>query len=108
MFVVMFLVKPKKYIIVPEEFILDLNEQKLRNYGTNIYQKFLVFWSNAALDENQIPRCDYEPNFYLEPTDEFPPPLNIIETCYIGRTIKFFGKYGFLLLFNFSSNCNLV
>lgn len=87
---------------MPEEFIFGLNEEKLRNYGTNTYQNYTIFWSIAALDENQVPRYGYEPNFFLEPLNEFPPPFNIVDACYIGRTIKFFGKYYFQLLFNFS------
>lgn len=44
-FAVAYLIAPKKHVVVPENYIFDLNEAKLRNYGVNSNQTHKVFWS---------------------------------------------------------------
>lgn len=81
-FVVVFLMKPKKYVVVPENFIFDLDQTKLKNIGANRNQNFKIFWSNIG--------NDVQPNFNAEESEIYPP--NIIEACYIGRVYKFYSE----------------
>lgn len=94
MFVVIYLTASKKHIIVPENFILGLCEEKLKNYGANSNQTHLIFWSKAALfGVDEIPDSTYQVNFSLKPTNEYPPPANVIDTCYFGLIKRFFRKF---------------
>lgn len=89
MFVVVFLVDSKKHIIVPEEFVFDLDEESLKNKGKNPNFRYTVFWSENALDENGIPRAEYVPDFNLVKVIDFPP---IGDACYLGQVKKFYSK----------------
>lgn len=70
MFFVVFLVAPKKNVVIPYSWILGINNHmdKFMNYGLNTNQNFLAFYTNknAAFDENDIPRCDYCANFQAD------------------------------------------
>lgn len=85
-FVAIFLIRSKKTVVVPEEWVQELSNAKLKNNGKNSYQDFLVFWSAT----------DGKPNYLLQPN--FNAPLdheyhaNVNEVCYIGRVKRFFGK----------------
>lgn len=92
MFVVVFINRDETYTIVPEQWIYDLNEQKIRNYGNNPNQKDRIFYSLNGV-ENGIPNAEYEPNFFLPTTNVFPPSVDLIETCYYGYIQRFFGAY---------------
>lgn len=76
----------KETVVVPEEWVQELSNAKLKNNGKNSYQDFLVFWSAT----------DGKPNYLLLPN--FNAPLNyeyhadVDEVCYIGRVKRFFGK----------------
>lgn len=97
MFVVIYLISPKIYVVVPEKFVHDLVQSKLKNYGANKNQNYLIFWSENALNDERIPDSLFQPNFHLPLSDVYPPPES--EACYIGRLKKFFGEY--LLYFSF-------
>lgn len=93
MFVVVYLKDAKKNIIVPEEWIFDLDEQKLKNHGANSNQNYLVFWSYYGIyGDDDIPNAAYEPNFFLDKMVEYPPPHGVAECCYIGRIKHFYPK----------------
>lgn len=92
MFVVVHLIEPKKRIIVPENFILGLSEQSLKNYGTNSNINYTVYWSKDALgDENNEPNANHETNFRLAKSNVYPPD-DLRETCYNARLKYFFSK----------------
>lgn len=84
-FVLVFLKEPKKYVVVPENFIFDLDQQKLKNNGANRNQNFKIFWSNDI-------NCT-APNFDAEESKIHPPI--VVEACYIGRVYKFYSEYYF-------------
>lgn len=88
-FAVVYLIKPKKHIVVPENFIFDRNDIKLKNYGVNSNQ---VFWCES----------DGEPNFDANESNEFPPISG--EGCYKSRIWKFFGRLTILKISNFLIN----
>lgn len=92
MFVVVFLRDANCYTVVPEEFILDVNEKTVKNYGINRNQHRRIFFSKEWF-ENQVIKVNLEqqfvPNFDLPYTAVYPLPIHMGETCYIGRMIKF-------------------
>lgn len=90
MFVVVFLVDPKVHVIVPEEFIFNLDEQSLKNVGKNGNFKYKVFYAENCIDENGIQNYECVPNFNLADCIEFPP---VGEACYIGKLKRFFSEY---------------
>lgn len=79
-FAVAYLIAPKTHIVVPENYIFDLNEAKLKNYGVNSNQTHKVFWS----ENDGIPTFDGIESF------EFPPHGG--EGYYRCRILKFFGE----------------
>lgn len=89
MFVVVFLVEPKKYIIVPEEFIFALDEESLKNIGKNGNFSYKIFWSDNCVDNEGVPDKEYPPDFSLENSAPFPPAD---KACYIGKLKRFFCK----------------
>lgn len=90
MFIVVFLVDAKKHIIVPEEFIFNLDEESLKNKGKNPSFRYTVFWSENALDANGVPQADYLPDFNLTKSIDYPP---IGDACYLGQIKKFHSEY---------------
>lgn len=89
-YVVVYLKRAKKHIIIKENWIQDISNAKLKNNGRNTNQDFLVFWSAT----NDVANFDQTPNFnallnhvYVPTTEE--------GFCYIGRVIRFFGKSKF-------------
>lgn len=96
-YVVVYLKRPQKYIIIRENWIQDLSNAKLKNNGRNTNQDFLVFWSGT----NDVANFDQPPNFnallnhiYVPTTEE--------GFCYIGRVIRFFGKKKFNIYYRFN------
>lgn len=83
MFVIVYLKDAKKQIIIPQEWIMDLDQEALNNQGKNSNQNRRIFYSRIG---NQV-----APNFNLVLSKEFP-PFEINETCYIGRIKRFCGK----------------
>lgn len=81
----------KKHVVVREDFVYDLNQEKLKNYGVNRNQKYRVFWSN---DE----KCQTA-NFNANLSSVHPPIEN--EACYNATLYRFYCKFYFVLLFIF-------
>lgn len=92
MFVLIYIKEIKKRVIVPEEWIFDQNEECLKNNGVNRNRDVLVYWSNNGVDVNGCPDGSYPPNFHVEVVNVHPPPNDIVEACYIARTLHYFGK----------------
>ena len=95
MLVVVYLQDPKKYTVVPESFIYDLNERSLKNRGVNRNQSRLIYFSQECFENMQAnENVDEEigPNFHCPITMEYPLPFNLVETCFIGRMICFEGE----------------
>lgn len=105
MFVVVYLVGPKKLTVVPEEFIFDLNQRKLKNFGCNSNQVHRIYFSKEWY-QNQTDGVNlqekFEPNFNLRPRNVYPLPDNETEAVFLGYLRKFEGMYH-ELLFNFIS-----
>lgn len=93
MFVVIHLLKSNKRIIIPENFIFDLCEQRLKNSGCNTNHKYLIFWSkNAIGDGENVPDIHCKPNFKAPVSSIFPPANDAIEACYEAQLRCFFSK----------------
>lgn len=90
MFVVIVLAESKFHLIVPEQWVYDLNEFKLRNWGVNSNQKHLVYWNRTVFDTflNE-PKTDIQPNFDAEIRSVFGTKD---ECCFHGYLIKFWSK----------------
>lgn len=82
MYYVVFLVKPRKYIVIPHNWLRDgdnLIMEKFINQGLNSNQKHLCFWSEEGFDG--------APNFNANVADEFPSGEQ--QACYICYVLKF-------------------
>lgn len=86
-YVVVYLKRAKQFVIVKENFIQDLSNAKLKNYGRNSNQDFLVFWSAT----NHVADWALEPNLNAPLSDVYEETTDA-GVCYIGRIVKFFGK----------------
>ncbi|XP_055300552.1 uncharacterized protein LOC129567536 [Sitodiplosis mosellana] len=89
MLVVVYLMDAKKNIIIPQDWILALDQETLNNVGKASYQHRRIFWSNHGLSDDGIPDESIAPNFYLPLSKTFPPPENLAETCYIARVKQY-------------------
>lgn len=85
------LISSGKKLVVSEGWIKDLIGAKLKNYGVNSNQKFMVYWSNksGAVTEQNIPNLQFEPNFSAPLREIFQVD---IEACYVCNVLKYFGK----------------
>lgn len=92
MYVTVYIKVAKKYIVVPENWCYDIDEQKLKNNGVNSNQDIRIFWSSIGVDENGRPFCDYPPKFHLDEAKEYPPEKGLTEACYIGSTKYYYSK----------------
>lgn len=90
MFVVVFIKSVSKYVVIPEEWIFDVNEEQLKNKGVNSNRDVLVFWSTSGIKNDGQPDATYAPNFLIPKSSVFPPPND--EACYLARTIHYYGK----------------
>lgn len=76
MYYVVYLVRFKRNIIVPQNWILRIQDhwEKFINNGLNKNQKFVCFWTDnqMAFDENGTPLENFEPNFDASLCDVFP------------------------------------
>lgn len=90
---------PKYHIIVPESYIFGLNnvQAELKTWGVNNKRDHLVYWKRSFLDDNVVPQSEENPNFYLAPRTDFPPPPEIDSACYKVRVKRFFSEYLHLL-----------
>lgn len=89
MFVVVLIKSLKRYVVVPEEWVFDINEQSLKNNGVNRNRNVLMFWSENGIGNDNEPDHEYKPNFTLKKETVFPPPDG--QGCYIVRMIHFYG-----------------
>lgn len=46
-FVVVYLIRAREFVVVPDNWVQELNSAKLKNYGTNSNQNFLVFLGSS-------------------------------------------------------------
>lgn len=95
MLVVVYLSEAKRYTVVPEQFIYRLNERNLKNLGLNRNQSRLIYFSADVFEKLERKEV-FEtpiPNFNLEISTIYPLPNDLNETCFLGRLIKFEGKF---------------
>lgn len=85
-FVVVYLIRAREFVVVPENWVQDLSNAKLKNNGRNSNQDFLIFWS--AIDGE--PNLHRVVNFNATLDSVYYSTVN--EVCYLGRIKKFFGK----------------
>lgn len=91
MLVIVYLVEAKKQIVIPQEWVMDLDQEILNNSGKNSNQNRRIFWSSVGMD-GQFPDATIAPNFNLQKSTVFPPE-NANETCYLARIKRFCCKY---------------
>lgn len=108
MLVVVYLITAKKNIIIPQNWIMGLNQETLNNIGKASYQNRRIFWSEHGFNDVGLPNASIEPNFRLPLSNTFPP--NIAETCYIARVKRYCGECCIKEIFQywFFSNSNLA
>lgn len=95
MLVLVYLSDPKQHTVVPESFIYDLNERSLKNRGVNRNQNRLIYFSRQwfeNMEQNRNLDEEFVPNFHCPLTIEYPLPNGLVETCFIGRMIRFVCK----------------
>lgn len=85
-FVVVYLLRAKKFIVIRKNWVQDLMNAKLMNNGRNSNQNFLIFWS---ANEN-VANFNVQPNFDAPLSSRYEETVD--EICYLGRIIKFFGE----------------
>lgn len=92
MFVIVYLRVPKCYTVVPEEFIMDLKEKNVKNYGINRNQARRIYFSKEWF-ENQTNKVNLDqqfvPNFHLPCTALYPLANDVAETNFEGHMILF-------------------
>lgn len=86
-FVVVYLVGARELAVVPETWVQDLSNAKLKNNGRNSNVNFLVYWSAT----NDHANLDREPNFGAPIMAQYHQTAD--EVCYMCRIKKFFGMY---------------
>lgn len=95
MFVVVYLTGPKKLTVIPEKFIFDLNERKLKNYGCNSNQSQRIYFSQQWF-QNQIDKInldqEFTPNFDLRASSVYPLPNTVNEAVFVALLKKFESK----------------
>lgn len=85
-YVVVYLLRARDFVVVPEDWVLELNTAKLKNNGRNSNQDFLVFCSFIDYE----PILNKRPNFNATLTSAFNGTVD--QACFICRVKKFFGK----------------
>lgn len=93
-FVVVYLIGAREFAVVPDTWVQDLNNAKLKNNGKNSNLDFLAYWSATDGHAN----LNRKPNFAAPIVDQYHDTTD--EVCYLSRVKKFFGTY---LLFRHSS-----
>lgn len=90
MFITAFIVSVKKNVIIPEEWVFDVNQELLKNKGVNSNRNVLIYWSKSAIGNDGIPNAMHVPNFSATKSVVFPPTTD--EACYLARTTHYFGE----------------
>lgn len=97
MFVTVFLTESKMRTVVPKKFIYRLCQVNLDNRGVNRNQNRRIYFSKnlfELLQRGENPNLtEYEAKFDLPTTQVYPLPSELQETCFIGRTIRYWGKH---------------
>lgn len=82
-----------------ENWINDLNEFKLKNYGANRNQTHLVYFNKSLVENrNNWPNSSFTPNFNATLVDDVD-GITVDECCFYATIVKFWRKYFFLFLF---------
>lgn len=83
-YVVVYLIRAREFVIVPDFYVQDLNSAKLYNNGCNSNQDFLVFVSmtNGEVNLHQQPNFNAPLSSRLE---------NTMAYCFMCRIKQFFG-----------------
>lgn len=88
----MYLVYAKRQIIIPQEWIFQLDQEILNNRGKNSNQNYRIYWSSVGI-LNGIPDSNILPKFDLPESKVFPQSEEMNEACYIARIKRFCCKY---------------
>lgn len=91
MLVVVYLVDAKKNVIIPQNWVMGLNQENLNNFGKATYQIRRIFWSENGIDGESIPDDSIEPNFHLPLANVFPPLTG--DACYLARVKRYCCEY---------------
>lgn len=95
-FVCVYLIEPRVHTVVPKRYVFDLNQVTQDNNGVNCNFRRRIFFSRKlfrALQNGENPNLDeYPPNFCL-PQSRIFPLFDLEETCFLGKTIKYWRKY---------------
>lgn len=83
MLVVVYLISSKKYVIIPQEWIMTLTQEALNNHGKASYQNRRIYWSNVGVNCDGIPDTSIVPDFNRNISSTFPPDGD--DACYIAR-----------------------
>lgn len=100
-FVVVYLIRARELVAVPDSWVQDLNTAKLKNNGHNSNQDFMVFVSledGTAIIEN-------EPDFNAPLASRLEAT---IDACFICRIKRFFGKQVLFVLYNYFHYFELI
>lgn len=87
MLVVVYLINQKKNLIIPQQWIFGLSQEKLNNLGKVSYRNQRIYWTNRGQNSDGIPDETIMPNFHLPLSNIFPPQAD--ETCYIARVKRY-------------------
>lgn len=85
-FIVVYLIRAQRFLVIRENWVQDLLNAKLKNNGRNANQNFLIFWSANG----GVANLNVQPNFDAPLCSHYEETVH--EICYLGRIIKFFGK----------------
>lgn len=86
-FAVAYIISAKKNVCIPDEWIQDLINAKLKNRGKNSAQTFRMFWSGT----NDVPNLGTKPNFRAPKLSKYLPTTKGV--CYLCRIRTFYGKF---------------
>lgn len=92
----MFLVEPKKNVVILQDWIMGLNQENLNNFGKSSYHRRRVFYSQNGISDELIQNNSIVPNFRLPLANIFPPPAG--QACYNAHIRRFCGKYNAYLM----------
>lgn len=92
MFVVVKIKDSNIPIVVPEGWIQDLNQFRLKNYGANRNQIHLIYYNKQTVDEKKQAASTIAPNFSVTLLSDFDAIANLDECCFYGFIVKFWCK----------------
>lgn len=102
MFIVVKLVDCNVHIVIPESWVFDLNEIRLRNNGVNTNQVFLIYFNRSAYKGgvNKTMNQSVRPNWNLLARKGIQRQLNdtTTEAFFHARMVRFWGECFFWFL----------